>query len=125
MTDQHGRVSADVQAMMAYDVSKKSTGVAYLLWFFLGSFGAPRIYTGRTGSAVGMIALNVIGWISLIFVVGIFLLGALGIWVLVDAFLIPGWLKQHNGRLASRLGMVQTMDFGDGPEPVVRSPADL
>jgi len=32
----------------------KNLLAAYLLWFFLGIFGAHRFYLGRTGSAVGV-----------------------------------------------------------------------
>jgi hypothetical protein len=31
-------------------------------------------------------------------------MGAVGIWVLVDAFLIPGWVRTYNNHLASSLG---------------------
>jgi hypothetical protein len=36
---------------------KKSTGAAYLLWFFLSAFSAHRLYLGKTGSAVAQIVL--------------------------------------------------------------------
>ena len=105
MSDQFYRPSSDVQVMMAYDAGKKSTGTAFLLWFFLGGFGGHRFYLGQTGAAIGMIALNLLGWLTLIFIFGFFLLGALGVWLLVDAFLISGWVQKHNSDLAIRLGM--------------------
>ena len=48
-----------------YEASRKSTFVAYLLWFFLGLFGAHRFYTraGRTGW--GLLVLHVGGWVLL------------------------------------------------------------
>ena len=62
----------------------KSTGIAYLLWFFLGSFGGHRFYFGKTGSAIGLIALTLlVSWWTL----GI----PTFIWIIIDAFLIPSW----------------------------------
>lgn len=91
---------SDVQRMLLYQANQKSMGVAYLLWFFLGGFGGHRFYAGRTGSAVAML---VIALGSIIFsIVAIGLLGFLliGPWVLIDAFLIPGWIRTHNQALA-------------------------
>ncbi len=52
-----------------------STGVAYLLWFFLGFVSAHRFYLGRPGTAI----LQILSYFILIGVV----------WLLIDAFLIP------------------------------------
>ena len=48
-----------------YEASRKSTGVAYLFWFFLGLIGAHRFYTraGRTGW--WMLLLHAGGWLLL------------------------------------------------------------
>ena len=83
---------------MIYDANRKSTGVAYLLWFFLGWFGAHRFYLGQTGTAVTQLLLLLLGWIPM-FVGWI----ALGIWLFVDLFLIPGIAREQNLRLADRL----------------------
>ncbi|MCE6951557.1 TM2 domain-containing protein [Cereibacter sphaeroides] len=80
-----------VEQRLAND--KKSTLVAYLLWFFTGGLGGHRFYLGRTGSAVGMIALTVLGLLTSVIYVGLILLVIVGIWVLVDAFLIPGMIE--------------------------------
>lgn len=97
-------LSNDAQAMMAFESNKKSTGLAYVLWFFLGTLGAHRFYLGRTGSAVAMLGLCVVGWMT-IWIVGLGLLFwfPLGIWLVVDIFLIPGMAAQHNNQLISRL----------------------
>jgi TM2 domain-containing membrane protein YozV len=81
-----------VEQRLAND--KKSTGVAYLLWFFLGGFGAHRFYLGKTGSAVAMLVLTILGWATVVIVVGIPVLLAVLVWLLVDAFLIPGMISQ-------------------------------
>ena len=65
-----------------------STGVAYLLWFFLGFFSAHRFYLGRTGSAIAQFLLNCI------------LIGL--IWTLIDAFLIPGMIREKQDQIRNR-----------------------
>ncbi len=86
---------AHARAQMMYDANKKSTGVAYLLWIFLGGFGAHRFYLGETGTAVAQLLLLLFGWLPLF--IGWFVLG---IWLLVDLFLIPGIARDKNMRLA-------------------------
>jgi TM2 domain-containing membrane protein YozV len=101
--------SNDAQVMMAYQANQKSMGVAYLLWFFLGSVGAHRFYLGRTGSAVAMLILFLLGWIFIWAMgLGLLLLVPLGIWVLVDALLIPGIVNAQNNQLVSRLSASST-----------------
>ena len=80
-----------VRQQLLFEANRKSTGAAYLLWFFLGGFGAHRFYLGRTGSAAAQLLLMLLGWIPLF-------LGwiVLGIWWLVDAFLIPDIIRSDN-----------------------------
>jgi TM2 domain-containing membrane protein YozV len=96
-------LSADTQALMAFETGKKSMGVAYLLWFFLGAFGGHRFYTGRTGSAIAILLLWILGWCTVVVGIGFLMLGIVGIWVLVDAFLIPSWIRSHNMLLMAKL----------------------
>jgi TM2 domain-containing membrane protein YozV len=99
----HLGVSADVSAMMAYDNNKKSLLLSYLLWLFLGGFGAHRFYNGQTGTGVAQLLLLVFGFITTVFFIGFFLLGALFLWVLIDAFLIPNWVRNNNNLLINQL----------------------
>ena len=103
VSDSHEMASSGKQMMM-YDANPNSVGVSYLLWFFLGGLGSHRFYLGKTGTAIGQLALLVIS--SLLTVVGIGLFGfaVLGVWILVDAFLIPGIVREHNTKLANMLG---------------------
>jgi len=99
-----------MRSQLMYDASRKSAGVSYVLWFFLGWAGGHRFYLGKTGSAVTQLVLTVLGWLTLIAIVGFFLLAAVGLWLLVDAFLIPGIVREHNMRLANDLtGGVRTV----------------
>jgi len=87
-------------SQMRFHANSKSVGVAYLLWLFLGGFGAHRFYLGQTGTAVAQLILTLIGAITAIIGIGFVLLFIVGIWMLVDAFLIPGIVRNHNIQLA-------------------------
>ena len=102
--DMARRPGPDAQAMMVFESRKKSIGVAYLIWLFFAGFGAHRFYAGRTASGLAMLLLSVAGWIMVLFFFNFFVLGAYGIWVIVDAFLIPGMISDYNTRLATELG---------------------
>ena len=88
----------NLRTQLKFESSKKSTGVSYLLWFFLGGFGAHRFYLGRVPSGVAQLLLCLLGWLPLF--IG---WAVLGIWWLVDAFLIPQIIEQENGKLIERL----------------------
>ena len=61
------------------DSRKKSVTATWLLWLFFGGFGAHRFYLGRVGTGIAMLLT----------------LGGLGIWGLLDAFLIGGMLRAN------------------------------
>ena len=104
MSDYQPGLSHDTQALMAFEANKKSAGVAYLLWFFTGGFGGHRFYLGRTGSAVAQLVLTILGWLLILAAgVGILFLIPVGIWLLVDLFLIPGMIQEHNAAVMKRL----------------------
>jgi len=93
----------DTSMAMRYDANKRSPFIAYLLWFFLGTLGAHRFYAGRTGSAIAILLLTLFS--IPLSIVGIGLLGLVlvGIWVLLDAFLIPDMIRSHNNGLIDLL----------------------
>jgi len=76
----------------------KDSTAAWLLWFFLGAFGAHHFYLGRTGWGVAY----AIGFVMslLLTVVAIGVLGLLALFVLwiVDAAQMSQRLLQHNAR---------------------------
>ena len=99
-----GGLSNDARAMMAFEAGKKSAGICYLLWFFLGGFGGHRFYLGRTGSAIAMLVIYILSWILLFAAgIGLFGLAVIGIWWIVDAFLIPGIVQENNTALQQRI----------------------
>lgn len=95
--------SSDAVAMMRYDADKKSAGVAYALWFFFGWFGAHRFYLGQTGTAVAQLILTLVSLLLTLVFVGIVGLLIVAVWVLVDAFLIPGLVRRYNDGLIDRM----------------------
>ena len=103
MTIETAGVSRDAQVAMQYDANKKSGVVAYLLWFFLGGFGAHRFYLGSKGPAIAQLVITLVSLVLTLVFIGIVGLVVVGIWVLVDAFLIPGMLQDYNTRLAAQL----------------------
>ncbi|MDG2514463.1 TM2 domain-containing protein [Sphingobium yanoikuyae] len=68
---------SNARQQMLYDANKKSVGVAYLLWFFLGGFGGHRFYLGQTGTAVAQLALLIIGWATFVAIIGVFFIDRL------------------------------------------------
>lgn len=89
---------APVLARPAKDIT-----VAYLLAIFLGGFGAHQFYLGRTGQAVTMLCLYLAGLATAVIGVGFILLFAVGVWAIVDLFLIPGFIRSANARSAVNL----------------------
>jgi TM2 domain-containing membrane protein YozV len=89
-----GGLSNDTRVLMLFEANRKTALVAYILWFFLGLFGAHNFYLGRTGVAVAQLILSLI-------LVGLVITF---VWVIVDAFLIPGWVRRQNNLLAAQLG---------------------
>lgn len=89
----------NLRQRLTFEANRKSAGVAYVLWFFLGGFGAHRFYMGTIGAGVTQLILLLLGWIP-------FFLGwlVLGIWLFVDLFLIPGTVRNKNMELVNMLG---------------------
>ena len=79
----------------------KSMLVAYALWFLFAGFGFHRMYVGKIASGATMFALLVISFLLFWLGLGFITLGIIAIWELVDAFLIPGWIRAHNTAIAS------------------------
>ncbi len=69
------------------DKKKKSLTVAWLLWFFFGGIGGHRYYFGKIGTGILMTLT----------------LGGLGIWTIIDAFLINKTVRKLNDDIESKI----------------------
>lgn len=90
-------VSSDAVAMMKFQSSAKSTGTAYLLWFFLGGLGAQRFYLGNAwlGALVAVCTLT-----------GLFLLVPLVVPIVIsvyDLFTLPSQVRKYNSGLMAEI----------------------
>ena len=94
----------DATAMMRYDAEKRSVLVAYILWFVLGWFAVHRFYAGRTGSGIIMLLVSLVSWALTAVAVGYLGLFLIGLWLFVDAFLIPGMVRSYNRGIIASLG---------------------
>lgn len=94
--------SSDMTRLMYFEANKKSTGVAYLLWFFLGMLGAHRFYLGQTGSAVAQLVITLGSLVLSVVVIGLITIWISVIWVLIDIFLIPQMAREYNNKLLAR-----------------------
>jgi TM2 domain-containing membrane protein YozV len=91
------------QQMMRYDANKKTALIAYLLWFFAGYLGAHRFYLGRTISGLIMLVLFLLSCVGMLILVGFIGLAVIGLWWLIDGFLIPGMISAANNKLINSL----------------------
>ena len=95
----------NLHKQMMFAESRKSVGVAYLLWLFLGAFGVHRFYAGSTGSGIAqlLLALSIVGWLVLI------------PWLLIDLVLIPGLIRDKNMEMLTLMGQPPARE--GSPEP--------
>ena len=87
-----------LKQQLMFEANRKSTAASYILWFFLGGLGAHRFYLRRPVSGALQLMLGLFGWMPL-FVGWV----VLGLWWLVDAFLIPDMTRQENIDTIQRL----------------------
>jgi TM2 domain-containing membrane protein YozV len=89
-------------APAAAGVSPKSRTVTGVLAFFLGYLGIHRFYAGKTGSAILMLLLFIIGIVAA--VLGFpYVLYLLELWVFIDFIMILiGKFKDKNGLLIKK-----------------------
>ena len=74
--------------------------VHHLLDYEIGGFSAHRFYLGFPASAIIQLMLTPIGYAMLMSKSsnGLLLVPAAGLWILADAFLIPGMVAKANER---------------------------
>lgn len=88
------------QALIEQRVTNEgpSVAAAYFLWALLGMFSGHRFYLGKPGTAILQTLLN-------------FLLVGL-IWTFIDAFLIPGMIREKQYEIRQRLAKEMTLPRG-------------
>lgn len=100
-------ISTEKQILIEQRVTNeaKSLGVAYLLWFFLGSFGAHRFYLGRPLTGIIILFLIYGGWIAMLSKnhFGAFMVVAGGLFLLSDVFFIPAIATAWKNKVRKRL----------------------
>lgn len=74
---------------------QKSMLVAYVIWFFLGGLGGHRFYLGKMRSGLVMLGVCVLN-VMCLFLFHASLMIVLWVWLLVDAFLIPGYVRSFS-----------------------------
>ncbi len=95
--------SDDAIARMRFESGRKSVLLAYVIWFFLGYGGVHRMYLGRWGSGLAMLAIFGLSWILMPVLIGWPIFVFILIWWLLDALLIPGIARSADDRLIQSL----------------------
>lgn len=75
----------------------RSLNVAFFCWLLLGGLGAHRFYLRRP-HALTILILSAIGAGTALAGVGFLLILAVGVWLLVDLFLLDRWVAEYNSR---------------------------
>lgn len=100
---------SDAAALMRFEANKKSMLVAYLLWWFLGMFGGHRFYMGKIGSGLALLLISVFSFLLMAVLIGFVTIFISFTWWLIDAFLIPGMVRDWNNRLVDALASPQAV----------------
>jgi TM2 domain-containing membrane protein YozV len=90
------------EEMIRFEAQKKSAGLAFLLCWVLGIWGAHRFYMGKPHAVTKLVCtlisiplcLVLIGWVWIL---------ANGIWTFIDLFYISGWVKEYNTTLLKKI----------------------
>jgi TM2 domain-containing membrane protein YozV len=80
---------------MRLEEQKKNAIVAYILWWFLGLFGAHRFYMGKSNAAT-MLIISILSFITMVIVVGYVGFFVMLIWWVLDAISLHKWVKAYN-----------------------------
>lgn len=75
--------------------------IAYLLWAFLGFFGAHRLYCKKP-YGIAILILEIVGLFTLIVAIGIIPLFIVFIWWLIDSVQVFKWVNEYNLKLVEQ-----------------------
>lgn len=93
----------DSVQLMRYDANKRSDVVAYLLWFFLGLFGAHRFYFNQYLSGAVLFIITLSSIVLMFLLVGYITIWVPILWWIVDFFFIARNVRKYNDVLATKL----------------------
>jgi TM2 domain-containing membrane protein YozV len=97
-TNSNPQQAAAQGPVAGYQMPPKSLALAYVLWFFFGGLGVHRFYLGRTGTGIAQLLLTLSGAVLTLIGIGLFILAGVGIWLVVDLFLMPAIAREENAR---------------------------
>ena len=86
----------EIRRLLALQLGRKSVLIALILWFFLGLLGVHRLYLDKIGTGILMALLSIIGGFTAPILIGIPLLVIVGIWWLLDFFMIFFAARRRN-----------------------------
>lgn len=95
------RLTHDERMLVNMELQRKGKNIvlAYFLLALFGTLGVHRFYLGRSGTAIFQLVLTIFGWMTVWFIVGFVPLITVGIWLIVDLFLIPKIIERDNKQL--------------------------
>jgi TM2 domain-containing membrane protein YozV len=95
--------TAGSPAAAAAGISPKSRLATTLLAWFLGWAGGHRFYIGKTGTAVVMLILSIVGFATCWLIIGFIPLTIVWVWQLIDfVFAVVGKMKDKDGLLIEK-----------------------
>lgn len=89
--------------MIRFEAQKKSAGLAFVLCWLLGNFGAHRFYLNKPHAVTKLVIMLVSIPLIFLFCVGYIGVLAMTIWTIVDLFSISGWVKEYNTALLTKI----------------------
>lgn len=112
----------DSYAREKMKVMKKNVTSAYLLWVLLGSLGLHRFYCRKSWGWVYILFLA-LGFLTATFGIGFVFFLIIGIWWVVDAFLIYKWVERYNLGLITSLEQQHIINEKKAAKPSSQSDA--
>jgi TM2 domain-containing membrane protein YozV len=97
-----GQNAPSTKDLLRFEAEKKSAGLAFVLCWLLGVWGAHRFYLGRP-HAVTMLIITLVSIPLCFILIGFVSLTAVWVWMIVDLFSVSGWVKEHNTALLGRI----------------------
>jgi len=88
--------------MIRYEAQKKSVGLAFVLCWLFGIWGAHRFYM-RKPFAVTKLVCTIISIPLCVVLIGFLWMFANLIWTIIDLFLISGWVREYNTALLTKI----------------------